>query len=629
MDKTKLANVIQKLKQAGCIKDAEVLEKSLNGEYDKSYFGIKIAQFDDNSDLVDTSRKLRRLQERNMNPDDALSSNEKQFTTTHTPIGAHPAKLDKRSTWGKFKSNPKYNPEPFGEDVLLEGANYRDRGQLNRAVDPAAIKEKWNKQGWPPAGIKIDKGVITDVVPYHDKETLEVYDPDLGMDIGFQPEEGEYFFGDIEEFGDKFGANVSQMIREMWEEGVGYYGDRVDAAMSQFNKNLQDFLPQYKMLEQNFITQTPGVILGNAANTFEASMEPQHRNLASIIKKRLQDITKKRKGLNTRLASDQYIAEQQSKYFAQFQDDVNSAKDIAQGNPKIWLKKLLLIYGNDMDLVVDNPLEFDYANPLVQETGFVNNILRPYEEIEKRSKSTSTKPPAEKTWDQLFSREFDPITVKGKDAAKERKVIRDIDIWDELATLEGTPALVAQTNPILYNYSKETDYLIELLSGLQEILDAKDDGDLEKLDLAVMSFFRTLTQHYNSHDIVNSSGKLSGRYGVGNEAKLEIYIKCLYLAKAYNSWRKTQDQAGLEKFPTEMITGKERPEELKSDKYDVAKQKMRDQYKDQSKYNPTENLEAFEDTLEETANRKNSLLKFAELFDEVGLYEVADVIEFN
>lgn len=624
MNKESIYKIIKNLRSAGNYKDADALEKSINGEYNNTYFGIKISQFDD--DFVDATPKLRRMQERNMGGD-KLSPNEKQFIGRHTPIGAYPAKLDRRSNWGKLKIDTDYNPEPFGEDVLLHGVNYRDPSQIERAVSPESIRDRWAHKGWPPSGIRVPGGFVTDIMPYHPEGAEEIYDPSLGFDIGFIPEDsGDFFFGSEEEFGEKFDSNISQSIRELWEEGVGYYGDRVDASMTAFNKNIQDFLPQYKMLSSNFITQTPGIICGNSPDVFSASIETGHKNLASTIKKRIEDIVGMMKSIRIKLESSAEFAEKQSLYFAKFQDDITSGKDIADGNPENWLKKLLLVYGNDMDVVADNPFGFDYANPLVQQTGFVRNILEPYKQTKKEAKERAVRPESTKTWDQLLGREFEPITVSGPEAARERKVIKDIDIWDELANLKGIPAIEAQSSPILFGYEQEIKYLVTLLAELQEVLDARNSGDINDLDMAVMSFFRTLTRHYDGHDIVNSSGKLSGRYGVGNEAKLEIYIKCLYLAKAYNAWRINQSGEGLDKFSPEMITGKERPQELRG-KYQDTADTMSENYMRSTYPSSIDNVEAFDSSLEETACMKNITLRFAQVLDDAGLCHISDIIE--
>lgn len=629
MNKNYMIKIIKNLRNAGYNKDADALQKAINGEYQNTYSGIKISQFNEEDPFIETTQKLKKLQERNMSGENPLSSTEKQFIGRHTPIGAYPPKIDRRSNWGKLKLDTSYNPEPFGEDVLLHGMSYRDPGQIERAEDPSDIRSQLINRGWPPAGIRLPEGIITDVLPYHPAGAEEIYDPSLGLDIGFVPNDsGEYFFGSADEFGEKFNKNITQTIRELWEEGADYYGNRVDLSLTTFNKNLKDFLPQYKMLSSNFITQTPGIICGNAPDTFSASLDPKHNNLASVIKKRIENIIGIMKGIKTNLINNSRIAELQAKYFAKFQDDITSASDIANDRPDVWLKKLLLVYGNDMDLVADNPLGFDYANPLVQQTGFVKNIIEPYNQIRREKTERQKKQKETKTWEQLFNREFEPITVSGEEAAKERKIIRDIDMWDELATLTGTPAIQAQASPILFSYEKEIEYLISLLARLQEIIDARDQGDLNVLDIAVMNFFRTLTMHYESHDIVNASGKLSGKYSVGNEAKLEIYLKCLYLAKAYNAWRMSQTGEGIDKYPSEMITTEETPQEFQTDKYQDASKLLKEKYLQRTQPSADiENVNAFDSNLDQIASIKMTMAKFAQAFDDMNLYIMADIID--
>lgn len=644
MDKKQLEDIANELENVGEFKKAKSIREYM----------VKIALFEKESPFIDSSNKARRLQERSIGGD-TLSPQEYDYLKTKTPIGKFPSKLDLRSTWGKLKADPKFNIGPFNEDTLLSGVSYRDPSAIRKPLSLEDISRLWEtgKMKWPPTGAKIPGGTITDVDPYHPEENEREYDPLLGIDIGYIPEGNEkYLYGDIQEFGDEFDFDIDNMILDAWVESVQYYGNQIDSALSKFNKNIEDFLPKYKMLQTNFITQTPGILCGNADNVFDADISSKYTNLASTIKRRIEVIVEMMKSYNEKLESSKEYAEKQTEYFIKFRDDVNNAIDIANGNPDIWLKKLLLIYGNDMDLVIDNPLELSYDNPLIQATGFIENIIIPYQDTKRAPSTKKDKEKEEVTWETLFKREFEPITVSGPEAAIERKVIQDVDIWDELVSLEiEKPSMHAQVNVILKNYKDEIKYLLLLLNDLQNILDSRnkiisivsgfDDVDdigkiesrqpyLKDLDFAIMSFFRTLTRHYKSHDIVTNQGKLSGRYGVGNEAKLEIYLKGLYLAKAYNAWRNIESI-----FPAKFITDEEEPSEIKTPLNEKIKE-MESAYLKRTKpleinmpsNKKIDDIEAFEAGQEDVIAFKNgAMLKYSLVFDSCGLYQISDIIE--
>jgi len=617
MNKENTSKIIKNLRNAGLNNDADALQKAIDGAYDNTYNGIKIAQLEETP--FTPARKKLRVYEPQLDK-------EKAWLRTRLPMsGQHREKL--------FK-DPRVQGEAAalgGEEALGYGMPYRDPASISRTSDPDAMIERIRERGWPPQGLTTPHGRVLDVDPKHPVTEIgprggktygEEFDFGEGAGIGFIPEGGEYDYQQQE----NLDPGLVEMIQKIWGEGRMQFAVNVDMAMERFNDRLEHWMTDDKnqMLATNFMTQINQVVTGNrnTNSVFEANLHGE--NLAAVIIKRRQHVEKiKNDAINKANESGEYSKLQTSLY-TQYIDDLNSGKDYPSER---WLNKLMLVYGQDprkgreakdyiMDIIADNPLKIKYPQ------SFIENIVLPYDETKRKAaeKSEGGQNQNPLMWEDILSRNFRPITTGAEETASRRKMIEDVDIWKGLMSggKEGKPLITSQKDIIVYNYDQELMHLFELLKDLQRMLNirskfssggledaAQNPNAVEEMHNAVVKFARTLEQHYKQGEITTLEGKLMGNYSVGSETKLEIYLKSLYILQAYEAWSEGLGRKQLTQEPIEEVMGEKEPPMLRD----------------------IEKIEADESMIPKSAFSYADMVKIANALDSYGMVDLADQIE--
>jgi len=498
-------------------------------------------------------------------------------------------------------------PEMFGF-----GRTYRDPESVKTTMTPEEMIERIKTQGLPPHGLKLPEGRITDVDPLHPvteigphggKKYGEEFDFGEGANIGMMPEGSDQFIyspqGDLD-------PDMVKSIQDVWGEGKEQFADNVEGATSRFNKRIESWATDaYPMLSTNFMTQLKQVITGGGDQVWV--VDNGKENLSSVIMTRMVNVDGIKNGYITKMGP---YADLQKDLFIQYLDDVNSGKDYPSED---WMGKLMLIYNNDMDLVVDNPLSITYPDD------FLNEIIFPYAETKRAGGGGGGGPSEPLSWEKILTRQFQPITMGAEETAARRKMIQDVDIWKGLVSSKtGEPLIQSQKDVIVFNYNQELMHLLELLKDLQRMINIQDrfsDASLataeaspeavSMMDNAVLKFLRDLEQHYKQSELATAEGKLMGNYAVGSETKLEIYLKALYIIQAYDAWRQRLERGSIsEEVPIEDITSKEEPGRLSD----------------------IEKIEADESMLPKVSSSRAFMLKIANDLDEAGMHELADQI---
>jgi hypothetical protein len=578
------AELIQKLRTLGAHKDAEALEKH--------------AQLDD-TPFIPATPKLKGYEPQ--------LKKEQAWLRGQLPMS--------RSHHKKFTEDPRAQslieklggPEMFGF-----GRTYRDPASVDVTMNPEEMIERIRTQGWPPHGLRLPEGNITDVDPLHPVESVgphggkkygEEFDFGEGANIGMMPEGSDQFIyspqGDLD-------PDMVKSIQDVWGEGKEQFADNVEGATSRFNKRIESWATDaYPMLSTNFMTQLKQVITGGGDQVWV--VDNGKENLSSVIMTRMVNVDGIKNGYITKMGP---YADLQKDLFIQYLDDVNSGKDYPSED---WMGKLMLIYNNDMDLVVDNPLSITYPDD------FLNEIIFPYAETKRAGGGGGGGPSEPLSWEKILTRQFQPITMGAEETAARRKMIQDVDIWKGLVSSKtGEPLIQSQKDVIVFNYNQELMHLLELLKDLQRMINIQDrfsDASLataeaspeavSMMDNAVLKFLRDLEQHYKQSELATAEGKLMGNYAVGSETKLEIYLKALYIIQAYDSWRQRLERGSIsEEVPIEDITSKEEPGRLSD----------------------IEKIEADESMLPKVSSSRAFMLKIANDLDEAGMHELADQI---
>jgi len=432
---------------------------------------------------------------------------------------------DRRSHFGNMPPHL----QDWGEQSGVIGPSplHGDIGSLrNRPMlDPEEVARRRREWGSIQKGGRFPGGTLLEI---DDPKKKEGYDLDRAQ-LGFLPEgSDEIQYGTIEELlnTETITPEDVQTLYDAWKSGHAAYLESAERTRENWNRALKELdTKAFGMLKTNFLT---------GYGLF-------HEALRERIDERMANIVGMEQNINASLQSREQSIEEQAALAEQIESIL---KNDPPSDEQEYLRLVSMLYMGDIKQMSENVLGIDYP-PTMKEFFDVAASMK-----------ADPSPRPQRVWQDVFDKNAPPINdpnMAGKVETLEH--IKDIDKFKGPASVsswgEKTPAIMAQSYPILRSFTKEqetlsrmagaSDELYKVITALEsKTLDAsRSDHVINKVMPHLTSLLNGMADMYVS-TFVNEGEegvtKLDARFSVGSESKMSIFLLIKNMAGAFETW---------------------------------------------------------------------------------------------
>lgn len=568
--------IAQLLRSLGAKSEAEALER-----IPTSGSGIRLSQIFYDRDapeggFYDASEKLR-----NFAP---ATDPEKAWFSEHHIVSPHSRQRvknyfhvqDKKT---RTQREDMYPPdERWGEDVFDDflGEDAWGHGPLYRHL-PEMAGEGAGMRGHEVPGM--EGTYITDIDPGHPTYTHEdkrgkrsekpLDEYELGLPderIGtFSLEEG-YRYRDLE----NTDPRVVTHAHTLWTNAaLQYAGDVADTA-GRLNKNFEDWIPTdgnplprwFHLLATQFMNNVNIAITGNRDGNYRGE---RGSTVLGAIDRRLDSLAEMRGIYESKREATAPISQRQSEVFEEYLDEVSRGP--SPGHEAEWFDKLKLIYAGSVKLMILDPLGLSEVYP-----EGLKRVLGRHQAVHGTPNLPEwrTRAEAGPTPKDLIERPWQNVQLQ---TPGKRKVFEDIPTYtgpmtDDITgpyqkyrdTGEVSPSVGGQVDAVLASLEFEQNRLVRLKKAAENLVVARNNGGLPEINAAVLEFFLRAGELYGSTGFVTQNDAINMTYGIGDDSKMEIFIKAMYIGKAWQTFVYKLLEEGEPQMAQEFDAGLEPPD---------------------------------------------------------------------
>lgn len=542
--------IAQLLRSLGATSEAEALER-----IPTSGSGIRLSQIFYDRDapeggFYDASPKLR-----NFAP---ATDSEKAWHSDHHVVSPYSRQRmknyfnvqDKKT---RTQREEMYPPDERWDDRVFDdflGEDAWGHGPLYRPL-PSMVGEGAGLRGHEVPGM--EGTYITDVDPGHPtyehedkrgKKTQKPYDEfELGLPderIGTFDQEKGYRYEDLE----NTDPRVVTHAHTLWTNAaLKYAGDVADTA-GRLNKNFEDWIPTegnpmpkwFHLLATQFMNNVNIAITGNRDGNYNGE---RGSTILGAIDRRLDSLEGMRQTYEAKREASGPVSRRQSEVFEEYLDEVS--KGPMPGREEEWFDKLKLIYAGSVKLMILDPLGLSevYPEGLKKVLGRHQAVLGQPNVPEWRTRADQGPTPRD-----LIERPWQNVQFQ---TPEKKKVFDDVSTFtgpmtDDITgpyskyrdTGEVSPSVGGQIDAVLASLDFEQNRLTQLKAAAENVVSARNGG--ENLNAAVLDFFLKAGNLYGSSGFVTQNDAINMTYGIGDDSKMEIFIKSMYLGKAWQTY---------------------------------------------------------------------------------------------